>query len=125
MSGYGGPVGFAGSTGKYRISLADMPCTRKWKVSAYLIEVTSHSRATAALQMRLPRKPLPPQTTSFFFTADAVAILPNNKAVEKGSSARIDSVRYCKSRDSLNASISARDMTSCDLAYSTAQAAGR
>lgn len=31
--------------------------------------VTSQLRATAALQIRLPRKPLPPQTTSFFFAA--------------------------------------------------------
>ena len=31
--------------------------------------VASQSRAMAALQMREPRKPLPPQTTSFFFAA--------------------------------------------------------
>lgn len=35
----------------------------------YLMLVTSQSRATAALQMRLPRKPLPPQTTSFLLAA--------------------------------------------------------
>jgi hypothetical protein len=54
----------------------------------YLMEVTSHPRETAALQMRLPgfcqlqlptvgretvpRKPFPPQTTNFFFTACAI-----------------------------------------------------
>lgn len=40
----------------------------------HLIEVTFHSRATAALQIRLPRKPLPPHTTSFFFAAEVEAI---------------------------------------------------
>ena len=34
--------------------------------STYLIEVTSHPLATAYLHILLPRKPLPPQTTSFF-----------------------------------------------------------
>ena len=37
------------------------------------METTSQSRATAALQILLPRKPLPPQTTSFFFAAAAAA----------------------------------------------------
>lgn len=95
MSGYGGPVGFAGSAGKHHVSLADMRCTREWKVSAYLIEVTSHSRATAALQIRLPRNPLPPQTTSFFFTADAVAILTKQNSVEKGRCEKMYAARYC------------------------------
>jgi hypothetical protein len=40
----------------------------------HLIEVTSQSRATAALQILLPRKPLPPQTTSFRFAVVAAAI---------------------------------------------------
>jgi hypothetical protein len=40
--------------------------------SAYLIEVTSQFRATAALQILLPRKPFPPHTT-IFLLADAVA----------------------------------------------------
>jgi hypothetical protein len=41
----------------------------------YLMEITSQLRATAALQMRLPRKPLPPQTTSFRFAeADAAEV---------------------------------------------------
>ena len=35
----------------------------------YLMEVTSQSLATAALQILLPRNPLPPQTTSLFFAA--------------------------------------------------------
>ena len=57
------------------------------------MEVTAQPRWTAALHMRLParvreqlkethqlgerrvpRKPFPPQTTSFFFTADAIAV---------------------------------------------------
>ena len=40
-----------------------------------LMDVTSQPRATAYLQLREPRKPLPPQTTSFFaaaFDADAM-----------------------------------------------------
>lgn len=40
-----------------------------------LMDVTSQPRATAYLQIREPRKPLPPQTTSFFaaaFDADAM-----------------------------------------------------
>lgn len=37
----------------------------------YLIETTSQSLATAALHILLPRKPLPPHTTSFFFAACA------------------------------------------------------
>ena len=81
MGGYGGPVGFARSAGENRVSPADVSCIRDVKVSAYLIEVTSHSRASAALQIRLPRNPLPPQTTSFFFTADAVAILTKQKTI--------------------------------------------
>lgn len=40
---------------------------------AYLIDTTSQSLATAALQIRLPRNPLPPHTTSFFFAATVVA----------------------------------------------------
>ena len=36
----------------------------------YLMDVTSQSRATAAWQILLPRKPFPPQTTSFFLAAD-------------------------------------------------------
>lgn len=36
--------------------------------------VTSQSRATAALQIRLPRKPFPPNTSSFFLAAAVVAI---------------------------------------------------
>lgn len=35
----------------------------------YLMLVTSQSRATAALHILLPRKPLPPQTTIFLLTA--------------------------------------------------------
>jgi hypothetical protein len=38
----------------------------------YLIEVTSQFRATAALQILLPKKPFPPHTT-IFLLADAVA----------------------------------------------------
>jgi hypothetical protein len=34
-------------------------------VVIYLMEVTSQPRATANLQIREPRKPLPPQTTIF------------------------------------------------------------
>lgn len=41
----------------------------------YLMEVTSQSLATAALHMRLPRKPLPPQTTIFRFTVEDAAEL--------------------------------------------------
>ena len=38
------------------------------------MEITSQLRATAALQILLPRKPLPPQTTSFRFAeAEAAA----------------------------------------------------
>lgn len=37
--------------------------------------VTSQLRATAALQMRLPRKPLPPQTMSFFFAVVEAAVV--------------------------------------------------
>lgn len=33
------------------------------------MDVTSQPRATACLQIREPRKPLPPQTTSFFAVA--------------------------------------------------------
>lgn len=40
-----------------------------------LMLVTSQLRATAALQMREPRKPLPPQTTSFFFAAAVEAMI--------------------------------------------------
>lgn len=40
-----------------------------------LMLVTSQFRATAALHIRLPRKPLPPQTTSFFFAAAEVDIV--------------------------------------------------
>lgn len=36
----------------------------------YLIDVTSQPLATAYLQILDPRKPLPPQTTSFLVTAD-------------------------------------------------------
>ena len=39
---------------------------------AYLTEVTSQLRATAARQIREPRKPLPPKTT-MRFVADMVA----------------------------------------------------
>ena len=39
---------------------------------AYLIDVTSQFLATAALQILLPRKPFPPQTT-IFRLADADA----------------------------------------------------
>jgi hypothetical protein len=39
---------------------------------AYLIDVTSQFLATAALQILLPKKPFPPQTT-IFLLADAVA----------------------------------------------------
>ena len=35
----------------------------------YLMLVTSQLRATAALHILLPRNPLPPQTTIFFFAA--------------------------------------------------------
>ena len=38
----------------------------------HLIEVTFHPLATAALHMRLPRKPDPPATTSRFFTVWAM-----------------------------------------------------
>lgn len=38
----------------------------------YLIEVTSQPLATAALQMREPRKPFPPATTNFLFAAWAM-----------------------------------------------------
>jgi hypothetical protein len=41
--------------------------------NAYLIEVTSQPRATADLQMREPKKPLPPATTSFFLAAPEAA----------------------------------------------------
>lgn len=40
-----------------------------------LMETTSQSRATAALHILLPRKPFPPQTTSFFLAA-VVAMEP-------------------------------------------------
>jgi hypothetical protein len=36
----------------------------------YLIDVTSQPLATAYLQMREPKKPLPPQTMSFLAAAD-------------------------------------------------------
>lgn len=39
----------------------------RWRT--YLMLVTSQSLATAALQIRLPRKPLPPQTTNLFLAA--------------------------------------------------------
>jgi hypothetical protein len=38
----------------------------------YLMDVTSKPLATAALQIREPRKPFPPQTTSFFTAWDIV-----------------------------------------------------
>ena len=37
-------------------------------------EVTVQLRCAAARQMREPRKPVPPQTTSFFFAADIVVV---------------------------------------------------
>lgn len=40
-----------------------------------LMDTTSQSRATAALHILLPRKPFPPQTTSFFLAA-VVAMEP-------------------------------------------------
>lgn len=43
-------------------------------MSSYLIDVTSHPRATACLQIRDPKKPVPPQTTSFF-KADMVVLV--------------------------------------------------
>jgi hypothetical protein len=54
----------------------------------YLIEVTSHPLATADLQIREPRKPLPPATTRRFLTLDAIsgavtkATLELNKQLE-------------------------------------------
>jgi len=36
-------------------------------------EVTDHPLCAAALHIRLPKNPLPPHTTSFFFAAEAVA----------------------------------------------------
>jgi hypothetical protein len=41
----------------------------------YLIDVTSQFLATAALQILLPKKPFPPQTTIFLLAdADAAAV---------------------------------------------------
>jgi hypothetical protein len=43
--------------------------------SSYLIDVTSQFLATAALQILLPKKPFPPQTTIFLLAdADAAAV---------------------------------------------------
>ena len=47
----------------------------RWRVTC-LIEVTSHPRATAYLQIREPRKPLPPQTMSFLAAADIAMVCP-------------------------------------------------
>lgn len=43
-------------------------CKLGWDVR-YLIDVTSQPLATADLQIREPRKPFPPHTTSFFAVA--------------------------------------------------------
>jgi hypothetical protein len=43
--------------------------------TTYLIDVTSQFLATAALQILLPKKPFPPQTTIFLLAdADAAAV---------------------------------------------------
>lgn len=70
----GGPVGFAGATMTVLKQVDNGVGLRR---VVYLIETTSQSLATAALQILLPRKPLPPHTTSFFFAAaaDAVAVV--------------------------------------------------
>ena len=51
------------------VSKRVVPCECGHRLDNHLIEVTSHPLATAYLQIRDPRKPLPPQTTSLF-TAD-------------------------------------------------------
>ena len=48
----------------------------------YLIEVTSHPLATADLQIREPRKPLPPATTRRFLTLDAIVEAVMEEALE-------------------------------------------
>jgi len=46
-----------------------------WPAVTYLIDVTSQFLATAALQILLPKKPFPPQTTIFLLAdADAAAV---------------------------------------------------
>lgn len=90
VGGDGGPGWFAGATG------GDMSTDVIWRYGksgcrTYLMLVTSQSRATAALQMRLPRKPLPPQTTSFFFaTVEDIVVsladLSNRRSLEGSTS---------------------------------------
>jgi hypothetical protein len=47
----------------------------RWPAATYLIDVTSQFLATAALQILLPKKPFPPQTTIFLLAdADAAAV---------------------------------------------------
>lgn len=55
--------------------MLDIECVRlgRWNVRAYLTDVTSQLRATAARQIREPRKPLPPKTT-ILFVADMVSL---------------------------------------------------
>ena len=45
---------------------------REIRVCWYLMEVMSHPLATPALHIRDPRKPLPPATTTFFLTVEAI-----------------------------------------------------
>lgn len=66
---------------------------------SYLMLVTSQSRAIAALHMRLPRKPLPPQTTSFFFAAAAMFGSVHSNV---GSKQRSFSPKLCNTRQSLS-----------------------
>lgn len=60
----GGPYWLPGATGE-SVSLGK----RGGWAQTDLIEVTSHPRATADLQILDPRKPLPPATTSFCLAA--------------------------------------------------------
>lgn len=53
------------------VMVSALHCDQAEVHSAYLMETTSQSRATAALHILLPRKPLPPHTMSFFFAAAA------------------------------------------------------
>lgn len=51
-----------------RLSMGQIRC-QEYRQYVYLIEVTSQPLATADLQMRDPRNPLPPATTIFFLAA--------------------------------------------------------
>ena len=63
-------------------------CLTNWTAQhrTYLMLVTSQFLATAALHIRLPRKPLPPQTTSLFFAAPVDIAASKSKVCEMDGS---------------------------------------